>query len=74
MTDAAGRARFELLAPALQKWDLHDPKLYEVAFTAGTDSIHDRIGFRTIEVSGTDILLNGRSSFSGGSACMKKTL
>lgn len=41
-------------------------KLYEVRIIAETDSITDRIGFRTIGTKGTKILLNGREVFCRG--------
>ncbi|MBP5719759.1 MAG: beta-glucuronidase, partial [Bacteroidales bacterium] len=34
-------------------------RLYAVAVNCDTDSIQDRVGFRTIETRGTDVLLNG---------------
>jgi hypothetical protein len=43
-----------------------DPKLYGVTIAAGSDRISDRIGFRTIETRGKDILLNGKSTFWRG--------
>lgn len=64
-TGASGRAEFSIAArPAL--WSPENPKLYEVAVAAETDTVSDRIGFRTIEVKGSDILLNGKSLFLRG--------
>jgi beta-glucuronidase len=65
-TDDAGVAHFEIDAPAIDRWSPDHPRLYEVTFTTATDHISDRIGFRTIEVRGTDILLNGQSVFLRG--------
>jgi len=64
-TDASGRAavRFET---DLQLWSPEHPKLYEVEIAAETDSVTDQIGFRAIEVKGTDILLNGEPIFLRG--------
>ncbi|MCP4035888.1 MAG: beta-glucuronidase [bacterium] len=64
-TDASGRAEFDLAANP-QLWSPEAPKLYRVEFTCETDAISDEIGFRTIEVSGTEILLNGESIFLRG--------
>ncbi len=50
----------------LQLWsDLH-PKLYNVIFSSGNNSIRDKIGFRSIEVQGDKILLNGKQLFLRG--------
>ena len=40
-------------------WHPDAPKLYRVELAAGDDQISDQIGFRTIETSGTTIMLNG---------------
>ena len=69
-TDDRGRAEFVLPAgPALQRWSPTSPRLYQVAFTAETDRLGDRVGFRTIEVKGGEILLNGEPVFLRG-ACV----
>jgi beta-glucuronidase len=65
-TDDTGAARFDVAAPALELWSPEKPRLYEVSLTTPTDRISDRVGFRTIEVRGTDILLNGRPVFLRG--------
>jgi len=44
---------------AAELWSPENPKLYDVIIEAGADRVTDRIGFRTIETRGTDILLNG---------------
>lgn len=55
-----GKATFDFDAAALQRWSPENPKLYDVTISAGSDRVIDQIGFRTIEVRGTEILLNGR--------------
>lgn len=50
----------------LQLWEPENPKLYNVKIIGETDTISENIGFRTIEVKGTDILLNGESVFLKG--------
>ncbi len=40
--------------------------MYDISLVAGDDTLSDRMGFRTIEVSGTDILLNGKPVFLRG--------
>ena len=64
-TDAAGRASFHVTAK-LQLWSPVHPKLYDVVVKSGGDVVHDQIGFRTIEVQGSNILLNGKPIFLRG--------
>jgi beta-glucuronidase len=64
-TDADGYA--EVRFPAkLSLWSPQSPKLYDVSVAAETDRVRDRIGFRSIEVKGTEILLNGQPIFLRG--------
>lgn len=63
-----GRAPIQLEVHGLQRWSPETPKLYEVTLQAATDSVKDEIGFRTVEVRGTDILLNGKPVFLRGVA------
>lgn len=67
-TDAAGRANLDLPAGKLERWSPERPRLYEVrvSLDGGENAIVDRIGFRRIEVRGTDILLNGKPVFLRG--------
>jgi beta-glucuronidase len=65
-TDDTGTAHWEISAPNLELWSPASPRLHEVSVAAATDRIGDKIGFRTIEVRGTDILLNGRPVFLRG--------
>jgi len=65
-TDAGGRAEFTIPVRKLRYWSPEDPKLYGVEIAAGQDTVQDRIGFRTIETRGQDILLNGKSIFLRG--------
>jgi beta-glucuronidase len=64
-TDARGFAAIDFNAD-LKLWSPEDPKLYDVAVEAETDQVRDRIGFRSIETRGTDILLNGKPIFLRG--------
>ena len=64
-TDANGYARFEFPA-TLTLWAPENPKLYDVSIEGETDGVQDRIGFRSIEVSGQKILLNGKPVFLRG--------
>ena len=78
-TDADGRASISLAVPGVTLWSPETPKLYNVeirvpahgmAGGATTDSdadaITDKIGFRTIETRGSEILLNGRPTVLRG--------
>ncbi len=64
-TDADGFARVGFDA-RLELWSPEKPKLYDVVIESDTDSVRDQIGFRSIEVRGTEILLNGKSIFLRG--------
>jgi beta-glucuronidase len=65
-TDNNGKAWFHLPIKKLTYWQPENPKLYDVTITNATDTVTDKIGFRTIEVSGKNILLNGKSVFLRG--------
>ena len=65
-SDKLGEEYFHVRVDGLQRWSPETPKLYNVIIHAGTDSIEDNIGFRTIETKGTEILLNGKPIFLHG--------
>lgn len=66
-TDAKGSARIDLTAPAsLKRWSPEAPSLYEVRFAGAGDVLRERMGFRTIAVKGSQILLNGKPIFLRG--------
>ncbi|MDB5205489.1 MAG: beta-glucuronidase [Flavisolibacter sp.] len=65
-TDISGRAAISIPVKKMTYWTPEAPKLYSVEITGATDKITDRIGFRTIETRGQDILLNGKSIFLRG--------
>ena len=63
--DKNGLARFSIPAkPVL--WCPENPRLYDVKVYSETDSVSDRIGFRTIETRGDKLLLNGKEIFCKG--------
>jgi beta-glucuronidase len=64
-TDASGYAPISFKAN-LQLWSPEKPKLYDVTLSTGSNTVRDRIGFRSIETRGTDILLNGKPIFLRG--------
>jgi beta-glucuronidase len=65
-TDANGRATVSIPVDQLDLWSPEHPKLYGVELAGGGDKLADRIGFRTIETRGEDILLNGKRVFLRG--------
>ena len=65
-TDANGMAQMTFPAKNLKLWSPDQPKLYDVEIASGNDKVTDQIGFRTIEVRGQDILLNGQPIFLKG--------
>ena len=61
--------RFTIAAadvPALERWHPGRPRLYEVVFTAGQDRVVEQVGFRTVETSGSNIVVNGEIVFLKG--------
>jgi len=66
-TDRNGLWQSSTPAPeGLSLWSPESPALYDVTFSTSDDTLPERIGFRTIEVSGTDILLNGKPVYLRG--------
>jgi len=65
VTDNKGFAAISL-KKKIQLWTPGQPKLYNTRLSVENDSISDRIGFRTIKVDGTQILLNGKPVFLRG--------
>ena len=64
-TDADGVAPVSFKA-RLDLWSPESPRLYRVVVSAGADAVGERVGFRSVETRGTDILLNGRPVFLRG--------
>ena len=65
-TNGAGVAEFAFSDARLQLWSPERPKLYKVEIESGADKVEDEIGFRSIEVRGHDIQLNGTPVFLRG--------
>jgi len=63
---ADGKAALHFAVKGLERWSPENPKLYAVKITAGSDSIDELMGFRTIETRGTQIILNGKPVFLRG--------
>jgi len=64
--DTNGVAQVELSPPNLKLWSPESPTLNDVTISSGADELKDRVGFRSIATSGTDILLNGHKVFLRG--------
>ncbi|ASU33537.1 glycoside hydrolase family 2 protein [Mucilaginibacter xinganensis] len=64
-TDGKGYAAISLKRK-IRLWTPDQPRLYTARLSVDQDSISDRIGFRTIKVEGTQILLNGKPVFLRG--------
>ena len=62
----AERVAIRFSLPTVQLWAPQTPKLYNVVVSAGADRVEDKIGFRTIEVTGKQVLLNGKPLFMRG--------
>lgn len=50
----------------LELWSPETPKLYDVRISYKNDVLKEKIGFRIIETSGCDIMLNGKPIFLKG--------
>lgn len=61
-----GEVKFNFKLPKVELWSPENPKLYEVKITSATEKVTDKIGFRTIEARGKDVLLNGKRIFMRG--------
>lgn len=58
--DAAGVASIRLAIPGVRSWSDRDPYLYDLDLRTDGDAYALKIGVRSIEVRGHEILLNGR--------------
>jgi beta-glucuronidase len=65
ITDSKGYGRFRFPA-SLHLWSPENPKLYQIMLRAASDALTDQIGFRSIEIRGSKILLNGKPIFLRG--------
>lgn len=44
----------------VELWDIESPKLYEISILLENDDVIDKVGFRTVEIKGNQIYLNGK--------------
>lgn len=60
------QTRVNFTLPGVKLWSPQNPKLYSVIVSTKTDRTADKIGFRTIEAFGKQVLLNGKPVFMRG--------
>ena len=60
-----GSAKIELDASP-ELWSPSNPRLYDVRFEFGADTLTDRVGFREVRAQGQQILLNGSALYLKG--------
>ncbi|NJO89086.1 MAG: glycoside hydrolase family 2, partial [Chloroflexia bacterium] len=61
-SNKAGLAPVDFAAD-FKLWSPENPKRYQVIIESETDTVSDSIGFRSIEVAGNKVLLNGKPIF-----------
>ncbi|MEQ1514961.1 MAG: glycoside hydrolase family 2 TIM barrel-domain containing protein, partial [Usitatibacteraceae bacterium] len=61
-----GMGNFEFDASSVKRWSPASPKLYDVVVKSSMQTLKDKIGFRSIETRGGEILLNGKPVFLRG--------
>lgn len=61
-TNKEGLAKIEF-SSAFKLWSPENPRRYKVIIESENDTVVDTIGFRSIEVKGNKVLLNGRQIF-----------
>jgi beta-glucuronidase len=64
-TDLNGFTSFNIKSK-LTLWSPENPKLYNVIISSQTDTVKDKIGFRSIQTKGSKIFLNGKEIFLRG--------
>ena len=67
----ASEASFAFEVPTVKEWDLLQPQLYALKATLFADNcpeddLIDRVGFRTVTIDGTQLLLNGKPVYLKG--------
>jgi beta-glucuronidase len=63
--DEEGHAHFSIDSNPLL-WTPDNPKLYQVSLETSSDTLKDKVGFRTIQTDDTKVLLNGKNIFLRG--------
>lgn len=65
-TDSEGNAKITIPVKNLNLWSTENPHLYGVKLTHNGNVMSDKIGFRTVQTQGTEILVNGKPVFLRG--------
>ncbi len=65
-TNGEGIAKTTIPVNNLNLWSPENPHLYEVKLTHNADVLKDKIGFRTVQTQGKEILVNGKPVFLRG--------
>ncbi len=73
-TDSSGALYMNLDVSDAVLWSPDTPQLYDVIVSMGSDEVSDRVGFRTVETRGTEILLNGSPVFLKGVAMHEESI
>ncbi len=64
--NSRNEAEIKIAFGGLTLWSPAQPKLYRVMLQSSDDTLQDDLGFRTVAVDGTRILLNGKPVFLRG--------
>jgi len=65
-TDSAGKAKTTITVKNIKLWSPETPYLYEVKLAHNNNLLIDKIGLRTIQTQGKEILVNGKPVFLRG--------
>jgi len=65
-TDSEGKAKTTIPVKNLKLWSPENPYLYEVKLVHNNNVLADKIGFRTLQTQGKEILVNGKPVFCRG--------
>ena len=65
-TDADGKVKRTIAVKNLRLWSPETPYLYDVKISCIKEQLTDKIGFRTLQTKGTEILVNGNPVFLRG--------
>lgn len=66
ITGSDGKGKASIAAKNLRLWSPESPYLYEVKLTLNGNVLSDKIGFRTLQTQGKEILVNGKPVFLRG--------
>lgn len=61
-----GMSKVNFSLPSAKLWSPENPVCYKVIITTNSDKVQEKIGFRSIDVKGKQMLLNGKPVFLRG--------